>query len=720
MTQSTLSLETVATYPLPGLDGPSGLRYTPDGQWITYLQDPDGGLNQKLFGIHLETGETQLLADATDAGATEENLSLEEKLRRERLRQRALGITSYTWNRRMQALIPLPTGLFVLDQPGGELRPLLSSQDGPILDPRFSPDGRWVAFVQNSELHLIPTDGGEPRQLTHGALESGKTNGLAEFMAQEEMDRRQGYWWAPDSQKIAFAEVDETHIPPYRIMHQGRDQVGDEAQEDHRYPFAGQPNAYIRLGVVPIEGGQPVWMELGEEPDIYLARVHWASDRLLVQRLNREQTVLDLLLFDPTNGKGQRLLCEKTTVWINLHNHFRAISRLDGVDTGGFLWASERTGYMHLYLYSWEGELIRPLTSGDWLVDEVHTIDVDQQIVYFSGTLASPTEKQLYRVSLAGGEIEQISSESGMHKTAVSIKSGTYIDTISNIHHPPVTTLHNLSTGAPLRTLVETADLRLEQYELPPPEIVTLQNRSGDTLYGALYRPPASFGPGPYPTIVSVYGGPHAQRVTNQWLLTVDMRAQFLSQHGYLVFKLDNRGSARRGLAFEGHIKHNLGDLELQDQVDGVHWLVENGLADADRVGIYGWSYGGYMAAMALARASETFKTAVSGAPVTHWDGYDTCYTERYMGTPQSNPDGYKISSVMHHVDKLKGSLLLVHGLIDENVHFRHTARLINALIAAQKPYELMLFPNERHMPRSLADRIYMEKRLLSFFEATL
>jgi dipeptidyl-peptidase-4 len=219
---------------------------------------------------------------------------------------------------------------------------------------------------------------------------------------------------------------------------------------------------------------------------------------------------------------------------------------------------------------------------------------------------------------------------------------------------------------------------------------------------------------------VYVYGGPHAQLVSNSWGMTVSMRAQYLRGLGYLVFVLDNRGSARRGLAFEGALKHNMGDIEVQDQVDGVRWLVSQGLADPARVGVYGWSYGGYMACMCLARAPETFKVAVAGAPVTHWDGYDTHYTERYMGTPQSNPDGYAVSSVMRHVGNLRGKLMLVHGLIDENVHFRHTARLINALVKARKPYDLFLFPDERHMPRAEADRIYMEERISDYFRQHL
>jgi len=241
------------------------------------------------------------------------------------------------------------------------------------------------------------------------------------------------------------------------------------------------------------------------------------------------------------------------------------------------------------------------------------------------------------------------------------------------------------------------------------------------TLQGAVYKPdPKVWGSGPYPAMVSCYGGPHVQFVQNSWLMTMDLRAQALVSRGFLVIKVDNRGSNRRGLDFEAPIKHKMGSVEVDDQVAAVKYCVNEGLCDASKVGIYGWSYGGYLSAMCLARASDVFKCAVSGAPVTSWDGYDTCYTERYMGTPQSNPDGYKSSSVMEHVSGMSGDLLLVHGLIDENVHFRHTARLINSLIAEQKVYQLLLFPNERHSPRSQKDREYMEEQIFSFIDKSL
>jgi dipeptidyl-peptidase-4 len=256
---------------------------------------------------------------------------------------------------------------------------------------------------------------------------------------------------------------------------------------------------------------------------------------------------------------------------------------------------------------------------------------------------------------------------------------------------------------------------------LTPPELVTLENRAGTTLYGLLYRPDARrFGPGPYPTLIDVYGGPHAQRATELWKGTVNMRAQYLRSLGFLVFTLDNRGSAGRGLAFEAAIKGDMGRVEVEDQVDGVRWLVAQGLADRARVGVYGWSYGGYMTLMCLVRAPETFAAGVAGAPVTHWDGYDTHYTERYMGLPAENAEGYRESSPLTHAGGMAGKLMLVHGLIDENVHFRHTARLVNELIRARKAYELLLFPDERHMPRREEDRVYMEERIRDFLMGAL
>jgi dipeptidyl-peptidase-4 len=709
--QKVFPIEEVARQPLPGMAAPGEFAFSPDDRLLTFLWSPERTLTRELDQLDLETGERGVLV-APARGTTEEEISLEEALRRERQRQLALGVTSYAWaTRASRLLIPLRGGVYVQDGPGAPLRCVVGPGPAPALDPALSPEGRWVAFVREGELFVVDAAGGEPRQLTLGGRENGRTRGLAEFVAQEEMGRSRGFWWSRDGKRLAFVEVDEEHLPVYRIVHQGKDEVGPGAQEDHRYPFAGAANARVRLGVVSIEGGEPIWLDLGPEPDVYLARVDWLPDgRLVAQVENRAQTALDLVRFDLASGQRETILRETSDVWINLHDLFRPL------DDGRFIWASERTGFRHLYLHGPDGALIRPLTSGDWLVETIAGLDEERGFVYFTGTREGPLETHLYAVSLDGGEPRRITREAGIHAVVLDHANRRFVDAFHNLHRPPTSTVRSLDGGEAPRVVDDAIDPRIAELGLQPPELVTLTTRDGETLHGAIYHPPVGFGPGPHPTIVSVYGGPHAQLVANSWRMTVAMRAQYLRRLGFLVFTLDNRGSARRGLAFEEKVKNNLGDLEVRDQVDGVRWLIERGLADPERVGIYGWSYGGYMAVRCLLRAPEVFKVAVAGAPVTHWDGYDTHYTERYMGTPESNPEGYAASSVMAHVGNLRGKLLLVHGLIDENVHFRHTARLINALIAARKPYDLLLFPDERHLPRRLEDRVYMEERIREYF----
>lgn len=705
-----MSLEDIATYPLPGMAIPGDVAFSPDDRLLTYLDSPDKSLIRQLYALDLETGAVQLLVSPPDGGTTEENVSLEEALRRERQRQRVLGVTQYAWAQRAnRILVPLQGALYVQDGSGAPLRKILDGGDQPAIDPRFSPDGAWVAYVQDAELCVVPVDGGTPRQLTEGARGTGKTHGLAEYIAQEEMGRAHGFWWSPDSRRLAFTEVDETHIPIYRIMHQGKDAVGEGAQEDHRYPFAGTPNAKVRLGVVSVDGGASVWMDLGDAE--YLARVDWLPDETLTAQLeNREQTTLDFVRFDPTTGARTTLIHEAGDVWVNLHELLRPLKG------GGFLWASERTGFRHLYRYDNDGNFLNAVTSGDWIVDGIAGVDEDGGHVYVTATRDGPTERHLYVVSLNGGEPRRITEAPGMHFVVTDHALRQFVDMHHAVDARPTVTLRSLADGTVIRTIHDATDPRIASLALRSPELVTLLSHDGETLHGAIYRPPATFGVGPFPTIVSVYGGPHAQRVQNSWAMTVDMRAQYLARQGFLVFVLDNRGSARRGLAFERPIKHAMGHIEVDDQVDGVRWLVAQGLTDPARVGIYGWSYGGYMSSISLARAAETFRVAVAGAPVTAWDGYDTHYTERYMGTPESNPDGYRESSVLAHVGKITGNLLIVHGLIDENVHFRHTARLINALIRARIPYDFLLFPDERHMPRKLEDRIFMEEQIRDYF----
>ncbi|RCV06027.1 hypothetical protein SEVIR_1G129300v4 [Setaria viridis] len=743
---SGMAVEEIVQHPLPGYGAPVALSFCPDDRRVAYLYSPDGTLHRKVYIFDTAHQRQELLFGPPDGGGLEEgNLSAEERLRRERARERGLGVTRYEWRARHSGssragiVVPLPSGVYFQDLSGSEpVLKLKSSPTSPIIDPLLSPNGNMIAYVKDDELHTLGFSNGENKQLTFGARESRKIHGLAEYIAQEEMERKMGFWWSPDSKHLAFTEVDSTEIPLYRIMHQGKSSVGPDAQEDHAYPFAGAANVKVRLGVVSSHGGEVTWMDLlcgdpngshGDEE--YLARVNWMNNNALaVQVLNRSHTKLKLLKFDITTGKREVLLEEQHDTWITLHDCFTPLDKgVNSKHPGGFIWASEKTGFRHLYVHDKNGVCLGPLTQGDWMVEQIAAVNESSGIVYFTGTLDGPLETNLYQTNLfAGWDLplqppKRLTHGTGRHSVILEHQLLRFIDVYDSIKSPPVILLCSLLDGRVIMPLFEQPSTvpSLKKFQQLSPEIVEITAKDGTTLYGTLYLPDErKYGPPPYKTLVNVYGGPGVQLVSDTWMSTVDMRAQYLRSKGILVWKMDNRGSARRGLHFEGQLKYNIGRVDAEDQLEGAEWLINKGLAKPGHIGIYGWSYGGFLSAMCLARFPDTFCCAVSGAPVTAWDGYDTFYTEKFMGIPSEHPDAYEYGSIMHHTKNLKGKLLLIHGMIDENVHFRHTARLINSLMAEGKPYEILLFPDERHMPRRLSDRIYMEERIWDFVERSL
>lgn len=703
-----ITLDRVATFPPPGTRIPAGFRFTGDGRYLYYLSYEEDGPERSLVREETASGRRDVVGrPAGPEGA----LSRDEILRRERRRIQDLGITEFVLAERADVVVFTLQGGLYLVRAGAPAERIEEAGDGAS-DALLSPDGRRLSFVRDGALWVLEFETRGLRRVTPQERE-GVFYGVAEYIAQEEMQRARGAFFSDDGAALAVTEADESAIPVYPIVHQGRPQWDVET---HHYPFAGGPNAKVRLGLVRASGGDIRWLDLGaagESPEDggYLARVEFGPDNALyVQVQSRDQKRLRLLRFAPGTLERRLLLEERSLTWVELHDDFRPL------EDGRFLWSSERTGFRHLELRAADGALVRALTSGAWPVDELEGVDEKHGFAYFTAAKDGPLERPVYRVSFEGGAVERITPEPGWHTPFFSHDGRLFVDVHDSTTQPPRPLLRE-ATGRLRRPLEAREDPEVRSLGLRPPQFVEVNGPDGTTLHGALYLP-ADPGTGRHPALVRVYGGPTSQTVKNSWELTQDLRAQFLAQRGYVVFRLDNRGTPRRGVAFATALYHRLGSVEVEDQVAGARYLAGRPDVDGGRIGIYGWSYGGYMSLMCLLQAPDVFRAAVAGAPVTDWDGYDTHYTERYMGTPQEDPDGYRRSSVLPIAERLSRPLLIIHGLSDENVHFRHTARLLNALNPAHRACDLLLFPDERHLPRGHADRVTLESRLVEHFDA--
>ena len=482
-----------------------------------------------------------------------------------------------------------------------------------------------------------------------------------------------------------------------------------------------QNNVNIQLATVGIKGDKRRFIDLGEEKDIYIPRVKWLPDSktLSYQWQSRDQKILKLNFYNISSKRQRTVLTEQSDVWLNLHKDLVFLK-----DNKTFVWASERDGYKHLYHFDYQGRLINQLTKGDWVVDGIRKVDEKNGWIYFTGRADTPLERHLYKVPMSGKNPEhvvRVSKRNGFHSITFASDNQSYIDAFSSISHPKQVSLHKVN-GDHITWLEENAVN--EQHPIAPfiddfvkPEFGTLKSDDEKVdLYYKLYKP-KDMEPGKqYPVIVRVYGGPHAQRVTNQWG-SKDYLTQYLVQQGYLVFQLDNRGSNYRGTAFEFPIYEKLGDIEVTDQITGVKFLHTLPYVDKEKVGIYGHSYGGYMALMTMFKAGDYFKAGVSGAPVTDWLLYDTHYTERYLNHPKANAKGYEDSSVFPYIDGLQGALMVYHGMADDNVLFTNTTKLIKAMQDQNKTFELMTYPGSKHSMRGKKVKVHLNNTIVNFFD---
>jgi len=559
----------------------------------------------------------------------------------------------------------------------------------------FSPDGRLVAFVRDNNLFVADVASGRETALT-GDGGDQILNGRLDWVYEEEIYGRglhRAYWWSPDSLKLAFLRIDDTPVPPYVTV----DVIPYDEQVEHwEYPKAGDPNPLVTLGVVKASGGDPIWMDTHKysATDHLIVGVSWKPDarHVVYQVENRTQTWLDMNVADGATGSSSTLFRETTKAWVSPPD---ADEQPLWLTDGSFLWLSERTGWKHVFHFSKDGALIKQVTDGRWEVRALHGVDRDNTWVYFSGTERSPIGGDVYRIRLDGSGLRRLSERDGTHAARFNRALTLYIDRWSDAATPPKEALHR-NDGSELRVIDDNAVPALADYRLAKPEFLQVKTRDGFAMEAMLIKPP-DFDPSrKYPVYQFTYGGPHAPMVKNAWGGDQYMYHQLLAQKGIVVWICDNRTASGKGAESTWPVYKHFGELELRDIEDGLAWLKQQRWVDASRIGIHGWSFGGFMTSYALTH-STTFTMGISGGTVSDWRNYDTVYTERYMGLPQDNPDGYRNSSPRWSARDLHGDLLLIHGAVDDNVHPANTLQFAYELQQAGKPFRLMLYPKSRH-----------------------
>ncbi len=714
-----LTLERIMGSPALAGPVPRSLALSPDGTLATLLEPrADDRDRYDLWALDTATGTKRMLVDSTKFGGGE--VSEEEKMRRERARVGGTrGVISYAWSPDSKSiLVPLDGDLYLASPADGTVRRLTATPQTE-LDARISPRGRFVSFVRDQNLFLLDLAAGAERALTTDGA-GAVSWGSAEFVAQEEMDRREGHWWSPDDSMLVVARVDETAV---RMV--PRAAIGADGTRvfEQRYPRAGTPNARVELFLfrpdAPV-GQAPVKLDLGPDPDTYVARVDWTPDssRIHVQRQSRDQKRLDLIEFDPATGTGRIRLTETSPTWVNLSGDLRFLA------DGRMLWTSERSGHRHLFIER-DGQL-QQVTSGRWGIDQVVGVDEKRSTVFFTAGIEMPIEKHLYVADLpatgtTGVAPRRLTEPGGWHEASMDKTGARAIITRSTPTQPPQTYLAD-ADGKRIAWIEENRIAGDHPYA-PflaghiAPEFGTLAADDGTPLHYSHLRP--TLAPGAKaPALVIVYGGPGVGPLAaRRWGNAV---SQWFVRRGWHVFSLDNRGTSGRGKAFEDPIHLKLGDVEVRDQKVGVDWLRAQTDVDADRVAVHGWSYGGYMVLRLLSAHPGLFAAGAAGAPVTDWSLYDTHYTERYLGNPAVDKGPYERSGVLGVAATIADPLLLIHGMADDNVVFENTTALLARLQKQGTLFEVMVYPGQSHGIAGAPDRIHLWRTIVDFFDRRL
>jgi len=581
------------------------------------------------------------------------------------------------------------------------------SWEGP--SPELSPDWQKIVYTKKYDLYMVDIHSKKEVRLTTGGKEELR-NGQPDWIYPEELFQDQTFWWSPDSRKVAFLRFNEKNVTKYPILHQLKPVAGLEEQ---RYPKTGGPNPVVTMHIVSIDSKKIVDADVGPNKDQYIISGKWLPDgsALSFQRLNRRQDRLELIFADPETGASKVVLTDHDPCYFNINFD------LTFLKDKKFIWTSERSGWKEIYLYDWDGNLIRQLTDEKLPVKSVVTVDEQSGWIYFTGHTNDGLDTHFFRVGLDGKNFKKLTIDPGMHRINLSPFGKYFFDTFSSLT-TPTKTIFCRGDGSVIDTIGIADISKLESLKLIPPELVKFKAADKITdLYGIVFKPADFDSTKKYPLFVYVYGGPWAKLVHNRF--QTHGYFQRIAQLGYIVFVMDNRGTTQRGKAFETATYLKCGQVDLDDQAAGVEFLTKRQYIDSTRVGITGSSYGGYMTCMALLKKPDVYQVGVAVSSVTDWRNYDTIYTERYMQRPQDNPEGYRLGSALNYAGNLKGKLMLVHGTIDNNVHQANTIQLIEKLIEAGKEFDLMLYPEQRHGIGGISG-IHLQKLILDYFDKYL
>ncbi|MGE0454843.1 MAG: S9 family peptidase [Vicinamibacteria bacterium] len=693
---------------------PTGLVWASDTHYVHFRPEAGGGPRAAGDWLRVEalSGKSAPLFDAAafEAGLTRvPGASAVEARRLARSKE-------LVWNDAYTALVVELVGDLWHWRPGQDRPTRLTATPGREEQAGFSPDGTLLAFVRENDLYVVELSSQREVRLTRDGS-ADVLNGRLDWVYEEEIYGRgkpRGYWWSPDSRMLAFLRLDERDVPRYTLVD---DRTTRPLVESWPYPKAGDANAQVRLATVAAAGGPPSFVDLSSyaNSEILVVDVSWTPDsqQVVYQVQDREQTWLDLLTAGPGNGSPRRLFRETTRAWVDNNGSPRWLER-----GASFLWFSERSGFKHLYHYKADGSLIRQLTDGRWEARTLHGVDEKAGLVYFSGTERSPIGGDVYRIKLDGSGLQRLSERAGTHAASFNPSLGLYLDSWSDAMTATQARLHR-ADGTLARVVSDAPLAALSRFRLSKPEFLQVKTRDGFEMEAMLIKPPDFHPSRKYPVYQHTYGGPHSQQVKDAWGGATFAYHQLLAQKGIVVWICDNRTASGKGAESTWPGYQRLGELELQDVEDGLAWLRQQPWVDAERIGINGWSYGGFMVSYALTH-SKSFAMGIAGGPVTDWRNYDSVYTERYMRTPQSNPDGYRRTAPQAAAADLHGRLLLVHGQIDDNVHPQNTLQFAYALQQAGKPFRMMFYPRSRHGVTDPAQLKHLRGTMLAFVEETL